>query len=255
VKQEVWGAKRLIVRCGTSQLTWSEYVYGLDVDISPTAVLIEENPYLGSDLWSYHHRPNIPLGELTCLRNLRTRLAPSQVAEGMGSDELNVHEILKLLNESTDCQTTNSHDRIYALMGMAGVSNPGDQAEQNGSELSIEVDYNVSLEFLYRRLAMSIMLYAGPYSILATDGVFGARQGFDFPSWTPDFRQPTRCTLPEAYRLRSVTTHSKYYRVEDEVRIRRFRDLNADIMSPALYLEGIRIAKSTEFMQNQFHAP
>ena len=173
-------------------------------------------------------------------------MVPSQGLEDLSSDQ-NIHEILKLLNESTDCQTTIPHDRIYALIGMAGIGPTHEQASLIHDNLAINVDYNVSLESLYRRLAMSIMLYAGAYSILATDGTFHPREGFGFPSWTPDFRYRTRCKLLETYRLEPATLHALEYRVWNESPIRRLRHLNPDVTSSTLCLEGVRFAERTQF--------
>jgi hypothetical protein len=240
VKQEVWAAKRITVCCGTSQLTWSVYLHGANTVVAPTEQVANEINDPRRDVGKY--RPNIPLGEVICLRNLRKRGEPSQLPETLDIDELHPHEILRLLNESTDCQTTNTHDRIYALLGMAGIGQADEQTQQTDEVLTMDVDYNIPLEVLYRRVAMSMMSHVGAYAILATDGTFGARYGFDFTSWTPDFRHPTRCQLLTTFRLAPATTHAINYQVEDEQSLRRFREINSDPSQPNLCLQGYHIA-------------
>lgn len=188
------------------------------------------------------YQADLPLREVTCLQHLRNKSEPSQPHESFHVNEQEVHEILRLLNESTNCRTTNAHDRIYALLGIANVGPPEDALEPLYDRLTLSVDYTIPLELLYCKLAMSIMLYAGAYSILATDGTFGVQGGLALPSWVPDFRRSTRCGLMSVFRLAAKTTQPENYSAGDEARLRRFRELNAGLAPPFLHLEGHHIA-------------
>lgn len=157
--------------------------------------------------------PKISANHSTCLRNLRSRHTPSLQSPGVAEWE-EPHEILKLLNESIHCECTIPHDRIYALLGMAGIhpledakdlsisssseriyaslSMAGINTSEDADELSISnsnirVNYTISLAKLYSRLAMFIIINTGLHAIFVTGGALGPKEGLDLPSWTLDF--------------------------------------------------------------------
>ena len=184
VKQEICAANKLIVSCGTHQLSWYEYRRGPSVTLASVKQVARDGIEYRGELQEF--RPNISSEDKICLQNLRSWPDPSRPLDLRSSPNKNVREIMRLLNESTDCQATNTHDRIYALLGIAGIHRPGEQAKPAGSSMTIEIDYKIPMELLYSRIAMSVMLHAGPAMILATDGIYGAQHGIDLPSWTPD---------------------------------------------------------------------
>ena len=124
----------------------------------------------------------MPLEEATCLQNLRSQGDSSRLPglEDQGTNE--PHEILRLLNESSECQCRCPHDRIYALLGLAGVRGPGEQSTAFKSPLTLLVDYTIPIQTLYQNFAKSIMLRMGAFAILAADATFGKRGGLDLPS-------------------------------------------------------------------------
>ena len=241
IKQEVWAAKRLTVCCGTHQLTWEGYHSASSTVIAPTKRVAQDVIEVGSRREQRQFRPDVSSSDNMCLQSLRTR------SESLGdpgtSYNNNAEEIMALLNGSVDCHTTNAHDRIYGLLGMAGIHHPGEQGKPASHAMTIEIDYKISLEVLYSRFAMSIMLHAGPQFILATDGIYG--DGLDLPSWTPDFRYRTRRmrsfwpTHPAKHKPAQISTRPPE---SGERLVRRFRELNKDVSSSILKLEGCHIA-------------
>lgn len=231
----MWAAKRLRVFCGTSSLTWLEYRSAMGVNIGPDPAinhLLPVRSFLGAK------KPYLSSEQRLCFRSLRNRIETAEMINLRNATEgHDAHEILRLLNESTRCLTSNKHDRIYALVGMANVPEPIDQGERSGSGMALPVHYNIPIEALYRRVAMSLMRSAGPWCILATDGSFGRATGFDLPSWTPDFEHSTQCKLRPSHRRPDR-------RRDGRERLFRFRRLNPIVTSSVLRLEGLRIATS-----------
>lgn len=233
MKQEIWAAAQVQVMCGSSWLTWHEYTTlgpKISVFLSVAAsVRAEHRPDLTANRY-----PNVPRESLNCLIGLRDKLDALALLRLPKAEGHDAHEILRLLNETVTSQVTFAHDRIYALLGMAGIPS----SKRVGFEVYLPVDYSISLEALYRRLAMALMMYVGPWCILAADGRFGNETGLDLPSWTPNFVHPTKCKLLPSIRQAD--------RAEDEqARLRLFRRLNPDVTSAVLRLEGFRIATST----------
>lgn len=207
-------------------MTWSQYVHAPSVTIASTRrrtlTCVSQ-----SDPRSHQIMPKISENHLMCLRNLRSpRMTMPQIPGAGESNE--PHDILRLLNESIFCQTSIPHDRVYALLGIAGIQPIEDADGQSASKVSIDVDYSISLAQLYSRLAMSMIVCLGAYSILITDGTFGPQQGLDLPSWTPDFRKTTSCKL----RWDSAAA------LLPEAGLQRMRELNPDITSSTFHLEG-----------------
>ena len=229
--------------CGTSKLCWGEYLRALNTAIKPATQILETltNGHHGREAFPL----SIPAAERKCLRNLGNQGDHARSQIDLLEGEHDAHDILRLLNESTDCQTTNEHDRIYALLGMAGVVKSGVLKARVPPTFTMEINYNITLELLYRTLAMSIMLYAGLYSILATNGTFGQCEDLNLPSWTPDFRHAVRCKLPKLWRPTIADKISADQGTQDDFQIRRLRALNLDVRCPVLRVEGHRIATIT----------
>lgn len=236
VKQEVWAARELQVCCGTIMLTWEVYRAVLRACFAPPMTI--DSPFPKEEDLT---RPNIQSPEATCLRNLRRYAEPSKEGPFYDGD---VHEILRLLNESTDCQSTKIRDRVYALLGMAGIDQLDKRAPSLGISLTVNLDYKASADLVFRSFAMSIMLYAGAYAILPTDGTFGRRGGLDLPSWTPDFRCRVTCNIPHHWRPH-CNPLALQFQLDAFVENRRLRDLIFDITSLVFVLEGHVVATIT----------
>lgn len=243
VKQEVWASREVTVHCGTSILTWNEYFYGPETRLGGESDGIE---YVGfADYTVQQHRPQLPVEQFTCLQYLRRRIDPKHSWE---DDDLpnnqEPHRIFGLLNESHDCLMTEPRDRIYALMGIAGILKSDGNSQYNPDALRMSVDYKQPLEHIFQELAMSLMHNYGAYAILTAIGEFGKSKGLDLPSWTPDFRLPIHFHLMREYHLRSALPGQSFY-IKDERLLRNFRQSNSTMDWPVLRLEGFRVAEVT----------
>ena len=245
VKQEVWAATKLIVRCGTSNLSWNGYKHCGNVTLQPPVGSVRPIRTHGGIVEPC--KPRLIPEHTSCLQSLRSRTDPPPEIPSYDIEVQGEVEMLRLLNRSTACQYSNSHDRIYALLAMAEIKRSGDQLISDHHTRILTVDYTITLEKLFQNLAKSIMLELGAYSILATDGTFWERSGLNLPSWVPDFRHAVHGRLDYPFRPTVATVHRKSDDLSltaEHVQL-RFRELNAKTPSDVLMLEGFRIAEIT----------
>ena len=147
VKQEIWAAKNVHVYCGSSRLTWDEFMHG------PGLILRSS--------MRTHDKPTLPAEEAECFRNLGRRGdisgqadSDSDFGRGPVENEDEPCEIMALLNESASCQCTEPLDRVYALLGMASKPRP-DSAYANIPPPRLSIDYKKAMEAVFSELAMS----------------------------------------------------------------------------------------------------
>lgn len=121
---------------------------------------------------------------------------------------------------------------------MAGIVQPSNDGLWDDVEsryaLQIDIDYEVSVEQLFVKIAAHLMFYSGAYCILATNGTFGARGGLQLPSWVPDFRYPAYCLLLASHRPTSSPIAMEIPRSN--------HDYYQNTKHGVFFLEGRRIA-------------
>ncbi|KAK5175798.1 uncharacterized protein LTR77_000938 [Saxophila tyrrhenica] len=191
IKQEVWANRNVVVMCGDTQFTWQAFQYCSDVKLLLGIILeANEEGYVLRWQTSGPHGASISESQLRALRGL-------QIANGEGIqahtwDKSDApHEIVDLLNSSSESKSLEESDRIYAVLGMANIpteaaATPG----QNQNPAFVPIGYNRGYHQVCQDLSRYLMYHLGVYAVLNTEGAFGSRDGINLPSWCPDFRQP-----------------------------------------------------------------
>ncbi|KAK4548437.1 hypothetical protein LTR36_009347 [Oleoguttula mirabilis] len=199
VRQEVWAAKAISVFCGSTRGTWNDFKHGVEAveliraqlkDATPSAP--EEAADQGSSLEEDDDAEQpMPLEYLT-------RRQPGELAEpaddeprfpwiGHRSDDL-----LAVVKRASNCLSTDSRDRIYALLGMSRTKQRMDlrTAEDDADDLDLRVDYTRPVSLVYQDLARYVMRREQCVSaVLCLKGRFGdAGDTPSLPSWTPDWQ-------------------------------------------------------------------
>lgn len=143
IRQEVWAAKKIEVRCGSTSFNWDDFLFATQPHLRSK----ETNRIV----------PSITHEHLFCFKYLRRRKRTTDEPvpddePALLSDE--TCELLVLLNEFVSCQFTVQHDLIYSLLGMASVPRPR-VSIRHVPEIQIEIDYKQSIEAVFSKMAKS----------------------------------------------------------------------------------------------------
>ncbi|KAH9903664.1 heterokaryon incompatibility protein-domain-containing protein [Xylariomycetidae sp. FL2044] len=116
IRQEVWAARSVSVMCGSTYFTWRQYL------MAALTTLHEEH---STQVYTIGISPRQAqlLESLQILRDTADDIEDRhQVQQAPGPDrnrKYDMETLINLLNNSTLCQSTIPHDRIFSLLGMA----------------------------------------------------------------------------------------------------------------------------------------
>ncbi|KAJ4348062.1 uncharacterized protein N0V89_009434 [Didymosphaeria variabile] len=195
IRQEVWAAKAISIQCGSSVLPLDVFkagvVFSQQAGDSPNEGGSDVSE--ASDLGIYsspqtlewlHKKLMIAEAQLAAISFLTQKLVGQQSPEdravsGLGYKAMEGdgrEDILWLLYESVNYESTDIRDRIYALIGMCDDPN-------------IEIDYHKTPAEVFTFLAKHIIVRARSLGrVLEQDCKYGSQSNIDLPSWVPDWR-------------------------------------------------------------------
>jgi hypothetical protein len=192
IRQEVWAAKVISIQCGSFVMPLDVFKAG--VIFSPEAGdNLDEGGSEASDLGIYssprtlewlHKKLKIAEAQLAAISFLTQKTVGQQSSEdravsGLGYKAMEGDgrkDILWLLYESVNYESTDIRDRIYALIGMC-------------DDPDIEVDYHKTPAEVFTSFAKHIIMRARSLGrVLDQSCKYGRQSDLDLPSWVPDWR-------------------------------------------------------------------
>lgn len=142
IKQEIWAANNIDVYCGSTMLSWDEFMSMSRLRLQSKLTNIAV--------------PKVPPEHVTCLNHLWRRKEMIRRADSDKQQKRNqgTCDLLVLLDQSRSCLFTDPHDQIYALLGMTSVPRQ-DPRYRDVPALEISIDYQASIPNVFSELAMS----------------------------------------------------------------------------------------------------
>jgi Heterokaryon incompatibility protein (HET) len=253
VKQEVWAAENITVRCGTSQISWDTFKLALDLSlrrvrhISPPAGISE------GTLQGRHLYPE----QLACARGLRRRTDPvSEMYGGFHDAKEDPHEIIQILKESVACLSTDPRDRIYGLLGIASMLTHAQNPDHSRKSTSLLVDYNISTEEVFHNLTRYLIYRQGIGPVLTLGATFGNRAGLDIATWSPDWRYSCWTRIPNLF-MDGEGQDASFIRRSTEARdqLQKFREFQetCDWSDMTLRAHGLVVGHVEDFVATNEH--
>ena len=193
IRQEVWAAKAISIQCGSFILSLDEFKAGVtfsrsagdEVESPAGSSVSGEGIYDPSRALTWlHQKLKVPESHLAAISFLVQRRAGEQypgdrAQAGLGykaMDNGGRKDILWLLYESANYESTDIRDRIYALIGMC-------------DDPSIEIDYRKTPAEVFTSFTRHIMMRAGTLDhVLDLSCKYGRDSDLSLPSWVPDWR-------------------------------------------------------------------
>ncbi|KAK4552260.1 hypothetical protein LTR86_010430 [Recurvomyces mirabilis] len=158
IRQEVWAAKTISIQCGSLLMPLEVFKAGMVGSREAGDTLDGDD---GSERVTGH------------------QASEDRAVSGLGHKAMESNgrkDILWLLYESVNYESTDVRDRIYALIGMC------DDSE-------IEIDYHKSPSEVFTSLARHLMLRARSLGLVLDQSCkYGRQSDLDLPSWVPDWR-------------------------------------------------------------------
>lgn len=185
VRQEVWAAKTLLVRCGDNLTTWSEFW-----NIRGLARCVENEAWNGLEVMRNYLAHDFDV----LLAGFRGFHGAEQTSE----DEPRKRKlnILDLIMQTAGCGYSNPRDRIYALLGISTTTSTLSTSKQHRKD-SLPVDYQKSQAEVFVDLTIFLLDHGEVFdpkslrSTLCLDAIFGTEiDGHQLPSWAIDWRHP-----------------------------------------------------------------
>lgn len=192
IRQEVWAAKAISIHCGPFVMPLDVFKAGVSFS-QEAGDNLDEGGSEVSDLGIYspprtlewlHGKLKVPGTQLAAISFLTQKLAGQQSSEdravsGLGYKSMEGDgrkDILWLLYESVNYESTDIRDRIYALLGMC-------------DDPDIEVDYNKTPVEVFTSFAKHMILRSQSLGrVLEQSCKYGTQSDMDLPSWVPDWR-------------------------------------------------------------------
>jgi hypothetical protein len=192
IRQEVWAAKAISIQCGSVVMPLEVFKAGV-IFSKGSGEDMSENGTEDSDLEIYsppqrlgwlHEKLKINETQLAAISFLIQRPANQKSTEDravsglgyMAMDDDGRKDILWLLYESVNYESTDIRDRVYALVGMC-------------DDPDIEVDYRKTPAEVFTSLARHMIIRARSLgSVLDQSCKYGRHNKLDLPSWVPDWR-------------------------------------------------------------------
>jgi hypothetical protein len=176
IRQEVYGARELVVQCGSDQISWFQYLHAMDMmkDIAP---LLKDGSI-------------IPWNHLAHIRSL-LREARRNTEGGPGVSKT-PRDLVEVLLQSREFEFTEPKDTFYAILGMCNVvafTKPMEEQAQYPDD-AVLVDYSKSLAEVFHDAARCILHRKESTENLADMWGFYKRSSLHengLPSWAPDW--------------------------------------------------------------------
>lgn len=181
VKQEVWAAAEVDVRCGTTVMKWP------DLNAAPrfgNIVQFAKNDNFNEQVFKYGG---------AC--NGFTRPTSTERAEAEVGDSQNVWldsdfqmDIFNVLRRTAESECSDPRDHVYGVLGMTNANYSF--SRDHGMDPCLVVDYNKSVMEVFRDVARYIIRRDRYLTILLLGSKYGSSARSDFlPSWCPDWGQ------------------------------------------------------------------
>jgi hypothetical protein len=192
IRQEVWAARAISIQCGSFILPLDVFKAGVVFSQEAGDNLTEGGSEV-SDLGIYssprtlvwlHNKLGIGEAQLAAISFLTQKLVGQQSSEDRAASGLGYKamegdgrkDILWLLYESVNYESTDIRDRIYALIGMC-------------DDPDIEINYHKTPDEVFTSFATHIILRARSLGcVLDQSCKYGRQSDLDLPSWVPDWR-------------------------------------------------------------------
>lgn len=244
VRQEIYGARQLIVQCGTHRISWT--------DFTSAATLI-------STVRSrFRDHEIIPVGRIVRIKQL---MAEAQMNATMpASGAKSPRGLIEVLRNSSDFALTDPRDTVYAVLGMCKVpaTTKHSSVQLSSCQLQVMVDYSKPLVEVYNDAAVYIFEKQGDPRVLAelwhcykrsplhTEGLV---------SWATDWRAGLlRDGEPEVFDNRmkpyriSVSNRPGTVEVDDTAAW-------IPLWTPTVTAERTHRDRQAEFLAKQWHWP
>jgi hypothetical protein len=180
IRQEIYGAKRLVVQCGSHQISWDQYIQAENL-VKSIGLLLEDGNIAP---WNPHTSRLLEEAHTNAVSAFDGSKPPRNLAD--------------VLLQSQEFEVTDLKDSFYAVLGMCNViaftrktasqaQYPADAVLVDYSKPLVEVLHDASLCILYRRgepVNLAGLWHSYKRSPLHDTDV-------TFPSWAVDWRSGT----------------------------------------------------------------
>jgi hypothetical protein len=180
IRQEIYGARRITIRCGIYQISWDGFVGAADV-VKTMRALVKDEESISEPREAHYNRL---LGE--AMRN--ATMPPSGIKSP--------RDLVEVLLQARHFEVSDPKDTFYAVLGMCNVvafSNAPGEPPQN-SKGAVLIDYNKTLVEVYRDATSCILHRKGGPDKLA-DLWHSYRRGSlhmeGLPYWAVDWQSGT----------------------------------------------------------------
>jgi hypothetical protein len=202
VRQEIFGARRLVIHCGSQQTSWDGFVGAADLMEMVRALVKDE--VLDSE--DQHMQYSRLLTEAVS----NARLPPTGVKSP--------RQLTQVLLGARNFEATDPKDTFYAVLGMCNVVAFSKETAQRRQESkgAVLVDYEKSLVEVYQdATSCTLNRRGGPRNLADLWHPYkrGSLHGEGLPLWAVDWQSGTheknrRATLKEARELRAPLSYS-----------------------------------------------
>jgi hypothetical protein len=181
VRQEIYGARRLVIHCGSQQVSWDGFVGAADV-MKMILALVKDEGLVSESQLTQHDR-------LLTEAARNASLPPTGVKPP--------RELTEILLESRYFEATDTKDTFYAILGMCNVVAFNQETAQRRQDpkgavlvdyekLLVEVYHDATLCILHRRgkpQRLADLWHSYKRDLLHAEGL---------PLWAVDWRSGTR---------------------------------------------------------------
>jgi hypothetical protein len=201
IRQEIFGARRLVVQCGSQQISWDQFIQAADLMKTIKTFLGDENHASDQEhakIWRLLHDAQ---------KNAETAFGGFKPPR----------DLLEVLLQSQDFEVTDSKDTFYAILGMCNITAAASVQAMTGQvryqQDAVLVDYakSKSVAAVYHDASLCILYRKGePVNLAGLWHSYKRSPLHDtdvtFPSWAVDWRSGTfdggyQATLNSALRL------------------------------------------------------